>query len=107
MEFTLKVAKKPIEKHLNAVLIEMKGESRKDGAAWETKVKEVPLTMQEVKLLKQAHGTQSPNIARATKVKSLMLIGLNPLQIYTQLRHLGRGYGLSSIKHDHAALSKR
>lgn len=93
--------------YLNTILIETKADWKNDVANWETKVKEVPITIREYALLKQAHNTETPNIARATKVKSLMQLGYSPLQIYVQLKHLGRGYGPSSIKHDHAALSKR
>jgi len=107
MDFVLKPKKREGESSINAVLIAAKGDWSGDKVSWETRVKEVPLTIQEVSRLKRAHNTNSPNIARATKVKSLMLIGLNPLQIYTQLKAYGRGYGLSSIKHDHAALSQR
>lgn len=107
MDFIFKTRQKPVETHINALLIEAKGDWSKDSASWDAKVREVPITMREYALLKQAHKTDSPNIQRATKVKSLMMVGMNPIQIHMQLRHMGRGFGLSSIKHDHAALSKR
>lgn len=107
MDFVLPIKKKQGDSTINALLIAQKGDWNGPAVNWETRVKEVPLTIQEVNRLKRTHGTNCPNIARATKVKSLMLVGMSPLQIYTHLKGHGRGYGLSSIKHDHAALSAR
>ena len=102
MDFKFKPKQKPQQ---NTIALVQSGPWRPDGAAWEQKVKEVPITMREVAMLKRSHKSETINLERATKVKSLMLIGKSPLEIHVQLRHLGRGYGLSSIKHDHAALS--
>ena len=82
-------------------------------ASWEGKTADwggideigAPITNAEIAALKQSHGTKTVNITRAMRVKQLMLLGRTPLEIYSKLRVHGSGYGLSSIKHDHAALS--
>jgi len=103
MEFNITIKRKKVEV-LTGVLDEI-GKTA-SGAEWGVKVKQEPLTMAEVSALKRSLGVQSVNVQRATRVKSLMLIGKNPVQIHIALREYGRGYGLSSIKHDHAVLSR-
>jgi len=106
MKVAMKLRKSEDGKLIPAVLISANSDLVKTGEWWEKKVREVPITMAELRAIKVAHKADAVNVERATKVKSLMLVGYSPLQIYTSLRPLGRGYGLSSIKHDHAALSK-
>jgi len=64
-----------------------------------------PISTREVAALKASHGTKTVNMARAMRVKALMIKGKTPDQIHILLRHYGTGYGPSSIRHDHAALS--
>ena len=64
-----------------------------------------PITTQEATALKASSKTKSINTLRAMRVKALMLQGVSVNRICLALRHHGTGYGESSIKHDHAALS--
>lgn len=65
----------------------------------------VPITNAEVEALKKSSRTKTVNLLRAMRVKGLMQKGLTPVQIFRALRHLGGGYGQSSINHTYAALS--
>lgn len=65
----------------------------------------VPITLPEAEALKRSSKTKTVNYQRAMRVKGLMQQGLSPVQIFRALRHLGPGYGQSSINHTYAALS--
>ena len=105
MQFTIEV-KRRNQPEVVPGLLEHVGDKRMDGGEWSLKVMQAPLTVQEASALKRGLGVQAVNISRATKVKSLMLVGKNPLQIYLALKGCGRGYGLSSVKHDYAILNR-
>lgn len=105
MQFTI-VVKRRNQPEVMPGVLEHVGDKRLDGGEWSLTVKQAPITVQEATALKRDLGVQAVNIARATKVKSLMLVGKNPLQIYLSLKGCGRGYGLSSIKHDYAILNR-
>lgn len=64
-----------------------------------------PITNAEVEALKRSSKTKTVNAVRAMRVKYLMSKGKTVVEIYRALRYCGPGYGQSSIKHDHAALS--
>lgn len=64
-----------------------------------------PISTQEAQALKASSKTKTVNMLRAMRVKALMLQGLSVNRICLALRHHGTGYGESSIKHYHAALS--
>lgn len=105
MQFTIEI-KRRNQPEVMAGVLEPVGEQRPGFGEWGLKVHQAPLTVQEASALKRGLGVQAVNVARATKVKSLMLVGKNPVQIYLALNGLGRGYGLSSIKHDYAILNR-
>lgn len=65
----------------------------------------LPITNAEVSALKKSNKTKSINTVRAMRVKYLMSKGKTITEICRTLRKYGPGYGESSIKHDHAALS--
>jgi len=65
----------------------------------------LPITNVEVAALKKSSKTKTINAARAMRVKYQMSKGKTVVEIYRSLRKYGQGYGESSIKHDHAALS--
>lgn len=65
----------------------------------------LPITNNEVAALKKSSNTKTINAARAMRVKYQMSKGKTVVEIYRALRKYGQGYSLSSIKHDHAALS--
>ena len=65
----------------------------------------LPITNTEVSALKKSNKTKTINAVRAMRVKYLMSKGKTVTEIYRALRKYGPGYGESSIKHDHAALS--
>jgi hypothetical protein len=105
MQFTIEVKRRNQAEVLPGVL-EHVGEMKLDRGEWALNVKQAPITVTEATALKRGLGVQAVNISRATKVKSLMLVGKNPLQIYLALKGCGRGYGLSSVKHDYAILNR-
>lgn len=63
------------------------------------------LTADEVKALRQAHGTPTPNFERAKEVKVLIQKGYNRTQVFRLLKHKGRGYGERQVHQDYATLS--
>jgi len=64
-----------------------------------------PITNQETNALKAKLKTTTPDFVKAGRIKHLMLQGKGPSDIAKALRNFGWGYGLSTIKHYHAALS--
>ena len=65
----------------------------------------LPITKAEVAALKKSSKTKTINAPRAMRVKALMSKGKTVVEICRALRKYGPGYSISSIKHDHAALS--
>ena len=87
-------------------LLERKGAWDGDKVDWGGRSEPcAPITTQEVKALRASSKTKTVNTLRAMRVKALMLQGYSVNRICLALRHHGTGYGESSIKHDHAALS--
>jgi len=64
------------------------------------------LTPEEVKALRNAHGTPTPNFDRARDVKNLIQKGYNRVQTFGILRHKGYGYGERQVFQDYATLNK-
>ena len=64
-----------------------------------------PLTDQDTNQLKAKLKTATPNYVKAQRIKHLMMQGKGPKEVWMALRGHGWGYGLSTIKHYHAALS--
>ena len=64
------------------------------------------LTSDEVKALRNAHGTPTPNFARARDVKNLIQKGYTRVQTFGILRHKGYGYGQRQVFQDYATLNK-
>jgi len=87
-------------------LLERKGAWDGDSVDWGGRSEPcAPITVHEVTALKASSKTKSINTLRAMRIKGLMLQGHSVNKICLALRHHGTGYGESSIKHDHAALS--
>lgn len=64
-----------------------------------------PITTPEATRLKRSHKTKSVNITRAEAVKRMMQQGYTLPQICSKLRAFGVGFGESSIRKTHAALT--
>jgi len=96
-----------VQEPVNAIpLIKRKAAWSGSVADWgSSAVDGLPISASEVEALKRGSKTKTVNAARAMRVKALMALGKNPIEIHRSLRRYGTGYGLSSIKHDHAALS--
>lgn len=71
----------------------------------EKPITEEGLTSDEVKALRNAHNTPTPNFDRARDVKNLMQKGYNRVQAFGILRHKGYGYGERQVFQDYATLS--
>ncbi len=71
----------------------------------EKPITEEGLTSDEVKALRSAHNTPTPNFDRARDVKNLMQKGYNRVQTFGILRHKGYGYGERQVFQDYATLS--
>jgi len=71
----------------------------------EKPITEEGLTSDEVKALRKAHNTPTPNFARARDVKNLLQKGYTRVQTFGILRHKGYGYGERQVFQDYATLS--
>jgi DNA-binding transcriptional regulator YiaG len=71
----------------------------------EKPITEEGLTSEEVKALRNAHNTPTPNFARARDVKNLLQKGYTRVQTFGILRHKGYGYGERQVFQDYATLS--
>lgn len=63
------------------------------------------VTAEDCAAVRTYTGAKGVNLARLSRIKAALLEGKTPVQIHRQLRAMGRGYGLSTIKHECAALT--